>query len=622
MSGFVVIYQRGGTVNQPECIEPMLDALGHCGPDGKRILNRDRVVFGFQHFWTTPEDEGCLQPVSGRCTDIDLVFDGRIDNREDIADALKIDSSELNTLSDPALALRAFTTWRESSFQRLLGPFAAVVFDHTSSRLYAARDLIGDRNLVFYLDDDVILLATEEIALLHHERVSPDLNKASMARFFALRPPAKDSTFFAAIQSLPPGHLLVVSPDSVNESVHTEIEDLPLLKYQRDEEFIEHFKTVFDESVRCRMRSSTSPVIQMSGGLDSTSVAAVARKTIGTGTRLKSISWVFNEIGEADERPYIEAMIQHLGLEPLLITADHYWPLRKPETIPHNPNAPWDSLYRNLMETTYSATNSGGSRVLLDGLFGDQLYMKSAYWLHDKLARGLISAAAVEFYSQLFDTGLDLKVRASQLRAAVLRVVGIRSSAKDRPPVWLTDHARQLLETNTNQGARKCKYLRPEQLDCILDALICHTRHIESRRAAHHQVELRSPYRDRRLIEFMLRLPADFLLRRGWSKWILRKAMDPLLPEKVRLRWQGSSFVQLCARGLAEREKETVEKLLFSDQALWPAFTRQEWLIDQIPGIFSDDCASAIAIWNCISMEIWNNRRTMEYLITDRDLLV
>jgi asparagine synthase (glutamine-hydrolysing) len=186
-----------------EAIEPLLAVLEHRGPDGCDVVCDGQAVLGHLHFWTTPEEVGERQPVHDPASRLDIVLDGRLDNRADLAAQLGLELEELARLSDAALVLRAFKKWREGCFARLLGSFAAVIFDAEQGCLVSGRDPLGNRTIHYYVDSGAVVLASEESVLLRYPAVSNRLDDSSLARFFAARAPAPDATFFGDIKTLP-----------------------------------------------------------------------------------------------------------------------------------------------------------------------------------------------------------------------------------------------------------------------------------------------------------------------------------------------------------------------------------------------------------------------------------
>ena len=603
MSGLAVLFRRDGAPLGRDELHPVLDALCQRGADGSDSVHRGWFAMGHQHLWTTPEEVGERQPLSQPERQLDAVFDGRLDNRSELGNALGLGSAELAASSDAALALEAFCRWDTACFQRFLGPFVMVVVDPPSRRLVCARDPLGDRGLLYHLGDNLAVLASEERAVLRHPAVRADANESSLARFLALEVPLSGETFFARVSELPPGHTLVVTPERVELTRFFDLEGLPRFDYRSDDEYVEHLGHALAEAVRSRLRTVGPPAVLMSGGLDSTSVAALAAEQLcetHPDRPLITISWIFDELAQADEREFIEPMVGRHRLDAHLVPGDDAWPLSNLPTWPVNPNAPFEGLYRRLTERAYSRARSAGARSLLTGHFGDDLYTRWPDWLRDLLASG----RPVEAWRRIaFELDGMSQGRRAALRTALGRALGFRPASR-RTPIWLTPRA---IEQGGLERAPRSRTPRRSMAAAaaLVDQRSAHGTSRETANADRAGIDVRRPYRDLRLIALAASIPGHLLYRDGWSKWVLRQTMREHLPDEVRLRTRPSSLAPLCSRGLVEREQETVRQLLWNDDALWRRFVRHDWLESRVPDVFSVDGREAVAAWGCICLELW-----------------
>ncbi len=535
---------------------------------------------------------------------LDVLFDGRLDNRQQLFDQLLPESAGLRGASDIELAVLAYRRWGVRCFEQFLGPFAMAVVDTESGRLVAGRDPLGDRTLCYHQGSSEMVIATEASAILDHPSVSSRLDEVTLAKFFAVDAPASGSTFFAEIRELPPGHVLVYDRNKLRLEQFWPPAELPSIRYRTDGEYVEHFRSLLVESVRCRMPSSSVPAVLMSGGLDSTSVAALAASELDdreAGTRLPVISWVFDDFPGADERAFMDPMIDRFSLSAHRIHGDGDWPLRDLQSWPLNPNAPWQGLYCRLQNKAYAAARRAGATVLLTGEYGDHLYQDGALWLRGLLAEGRWVESWQALRREVGEQSLLGIARGGPVRGAVARALGVRRRQSAQP--WLTPAAQRLADSESSTA--------PSALPGVLDPRCAHTASLEVSNASKSGIDVRRPFRDRRLIEFVLSIPAHLLYRPGWSKWILRQAMAGILPEPVRLRRHVSSLLPLAARGLAERELSTVRDLLAEPEALWRRYVRSDWLSTAFPQRLQQqlDGIEAVIPWQCICSELWTQNR-------------
>jgi len=587
----------------------MQAAMAHRGPHGRTTLAAENVLLGHVHFWGTPEEVGEEQPLRFEEAGFDLAFDGRLDNRDGLISQLS--PPDGCAVSDAVLAGLAYARWGEACVSRFLGPFALIVVDHRRRRVVAARDPLGDRTLVYVVHPELVLMASEEHALLQHPRVSPDLNERTLAAYLAVLPPADGETFFADIAELPPGHLLAVEDEMVRVSRYWELEPAPM-GYRHDLDYVDHFRELLDLAVRCRLRSSTRCAVLMSGGLDSTSVAARAAAVPSVSGSPLVVSWVFEELAGADERRFITPVVERAGLEAVTISGDDAWPLAGDDTWADDPNGPAESPARILRQRTQEKLAAAGCRTLLSGDGGDHLFFGSEYWLRSRLNEQGIGAVLAGLASHLRRHGVRRHPARALFRALSL-VLGVRrpgwSSGPGRP--WLTAHARSLLEARLHSSHSPAGAEWAARRRVATDGRMSSGIRADRRAFLAGGLDHRRPFRDRRLVEFVAGLPARLLHAPGESKLLLRRAMQGSLPEVVRTRRWVSSHLPLVARGLADREFCRVQELLTASEAVWPRYVESEALWRGFPGRLATgrDGAETVVAWHCLCLELWLRRR-------------
>ncbi len=296
MSGFGLIFNRHREPVDPTVAERLLGALHHRGPDGCDMYHGPSLSMGHQHFWTTPEEFGERQPLTAS-PGLHLVFNGRLDNRQELLHALGHSSAQGQTLSDARVILLAYQRWAEHCFAHLLGPFALALYDAGRRRVVCARDPLGDRTLFYYLTAKYLIIASEEQAILTHPAVSATLYSPRLAAYFACQAPADGTTFFAGVHELLPAHAMVIGANTSRTWRYWDVDPSASIRYRSEAEYADHFRSLLEQSVACRLRSAATPAVMMSGGPDSTSIAAIASRQLGRQSptqRLPTLSVVFD----------------------------------------------------------------------------------------------------------------------------------------------------------------------------------------------------------------------------------------------------------------------------------------------------------------------------------------
>ncbi len=526
-----------------------------------------------------------------------LFFDGRLENADELRREL-----DLGPRADPSdLADAAWRRWGQGAWQHLLGPFVAVVVEPFEQRITAVRDRFGGRALYYHLSRDLLVIASEPSAVACHPAVDDALDQETLRAWCELRPTPEGSTFFRHVRELLPGQVLIVTPDKARFNDLDAWRPECLDSYS-ESDYVEAFRERFQRAVDHRCDPERPTAVLMSGGLDSTSVAAMASPRGGLGgglggsARPQAFSWVFDHHPRADERTYIHAMKEALPIELHEIVGDDGWSLRRPETWATDPNGPYEGPYRELRRRAYRAAAERGCHVMLTGEYGDELFAGSSRWLTEWIDADGVAPAM----SWLLRHG----PRAARSRYPL----GLRSGLSH----LAARHRRAAPDVGQHHSAAG----RPEQTDTFLSAEGARPVVLESRHSSRDGIELRRPFRDYRLAAFMWGLPAHLLFRPGWTKWLLREAMRGRLPESVRARRRVSSLISLCAKGLLEAERDAVLDLIGHADAAHRPFVDPVWLQNAYENTLPSlqDGPAWVVLWRSICLELWvRHRRSLNH---------
>ena len=583
-----------------------MERLSHRGPDGRDVLLTRQVAMGHWHFWTTPEEVQERQPLEMAGLPFKIVLDGRLDNRSELIAELGLSTERGNRLSDAALILHSYERWGTQCLEHFIGPFALVLWDERAGELLCGRDALGDRTLFYSFKGTRMVVASEPWAVIGAGDYSIEFDDRAIAYYFALRVPEDGQTFFKNILELLPAHEIVVHATGERQWRYWQPGPSKREKDKSDREYAEEFRDILMESVRCRIRATTPVGVLMSGGLDSTSVACLAARMIAP-TPLATISYVFDELTDCDERQYINSVKEKWNARSIQIACDEAWPFKDWPNWPLNPNQPDWNVYRQLKEHAYQSAHGEGLRVLLTGEFGDQLYSAERDFLADLIADGRLMDAGRELSQHIRYAGLRWTWERGYLqqvgRRMLNRIPG-RSHLHGRrnpSPTWLTPFS-------TGNLSRP-GYEQDPQIENkngmleLLGAMICAGETIYASRCA---VEQRYPYRDRRLVEYVLSLPAYQLYYRGYIKYVLRTAMQDILPQMIRTRTQPNRLLSLFFRG-KERENNVLEACFQEPGSEWSRFVRADWLKEHWNVVYppEQDGPQAVVPWLCISFETW-----------------
>jgi asparagine synthase (glutamine-hydrolysing) len=605
MGAFAVIFERGSTQGEPGVFARVMERLSHRGPDGSNAMSANNILMGHWHFWTTPEEVGERQPLALDGLPFRIVFDGRIDNRKDLFAKLDIASAEEKPVSDAALILRAYASWGESCFERLVGEFALVIFDELRNEVVCARDQLGDRTLFYALYGTQLVIASEPWAVACASPSKPTIHDGAVAHYFAMKATEDGQTLFDNIYELLPAHAMTVSSSARHARCYWQPDPNKKIRFKTDAEYGEQFRVLLEESIRCRLRSAAPVGILMSGGLDSTSVACLAAGMLAP-EPLPTISYVFDELTDCDERKYIESVKEEYGIHSVQIPCDDALPFKDWQNWVPNLNQPAENPFRALKERAYQRAKQAGIKVLLTGGFGDQLYSSGSDWFADLISEGQIQKAIRELsYHIRYFSFSRIRNEGFLQRAArrfVNRIPGGKFiHRKASTPKWITPLSRGYLL----EGKKKLA-TTPKHHASMIGIDIAQSCSREIPYVNRHNVELRHPYRDRRLIEFVMGLPGYQLYYLGLRKRILRNAMKGILPEIIRTRETPTHLLALLFRGF-EQQKDITENFFQGSNLHWQAYVRTDWLLKRwkefrLP---TRNGRELLVPWLCVAYELW-----------------
>lgn len=379
MSGFIALISDDHSPVDNHLLEQLTQYLEYRGPDAQTSWIDGHVGLGHALFRTTFEAEYENQPAS-LDNIVWIICSARIDGRQDLLTHLGLSTNcELNTTPDSELILHAYRKWGEHCLDYLIGDFAFVIWDKGLQKLFCARDRFGMRHLYYARVKNFLILGNSLQCMLKHPGVSKKLNDQAIGDFLLFGDHTwfdKTQSAFADVMSLPPAHSLVIESGSTKIRRYWDVpNDIPLLKYRKQEDYIEHFYEAFTTAVEDRMRSSKI-VVSLSGGLDSPSIGAVAmslQEKNGTVRKISGVSVVYSSVHPCDEKEFIEKVAQHLSIPVTYIEGAKYrflQPYRIDTTRPCEAYTPL--LHRDFSEAAAQLGN-----VMLTGAAGDNLL---SYW--------------------------------------------------------------------------------------------------------------------------------------------------------------------------------------------------------------------------------------------------
>ena len=553
MSGIAGIFNTDGRPANGEALDRMVEALAHRGPDGRGAWLEGPAGLGHRMFHETPESLNERQPCVDQVAQLALTADARIDNREDLIRQLDLAAEDPLLLPDSRLILLAYARWGEDCAERLIGDFAFALWDGRRRNLFCARDPFGIKPFYYGFRNSRFLFASELRGILCLEDVPRELNEEMIANYLALDFEDKEITFYQGLFRLPAAHAMRVDHQGLHLRCYWKPDPVRELQLNSDSEYAEAFREVFAEAVRCRLRSAFPVGSMLSGGMDSSSITCMARDLLareGQGGTLKTFSATFDHLPDVDEQRYQNAVIAAGGIEPHLVPMDGLGPLEKYLEGQRYGEHPYAGMNYCLNWGLHQQMRDQGVRVVLDGHGGDDTVNHGFFYLTE-LARSL---RIVKFLKECRACAQMRDLPVSTFWRDGLRPIipgsllslwrRARSKREPEDPLSAIPIAPGLLK-RTGVGERirhagsttdKTSTLRQAHARAFSSGLIAFVFEALNKLSHGHSLVTRYPFYDRRLVEFCVSLPPEQKLCNGWTRMVLRRAMQGILPPEIQWR--------------------------------------------------------------------------------------
>ena len=525
-------------------LQRMTDAVAHRGPDGEGIWINGTGNAGFGHRRLSVIDLSMAAAQPMHYLDrYSIVYNGEIYNHPELREILGRKGYLFRTRSDTEVILAAFDCFREECLGYFDGMFAFAIWDETKQSLFAARDRFGEKPFYYSLDEDQLNFASEKKALWAGG-LSKKINQPLLLNYLVLghTQTAADTTitFHEDIYSLPPAHYLLFDLPGFHFQL-TSYWDCDKEKQNPlpEPDAMERLKELFFISVKRRLRSDVPLGTSLSGGLDSSSIAAVIS---GEGERPPTFSAVFPGF-EKDESAYIRILTQRFNLGNYPVSPNAEDLIQDFESLCYHQEEPFSSASIYAQFKIFEQARKQDVKVLLDGQGADEIfagYAKYIPWYLQELLRKqpwklFSEKKALKRNNLSFNWGWK-NYLAAWFPAQTAYQLEKRESRKIVRDPYITDDYKQLYFDR--QSIFKPLVFKLNDLLYFntcgpgLEELLRYA----DRNSMSQGRELRLPFLYHELVEFIFSLPSTFKIRDGWTKWLLRKTMSEHLPPEITWR--------------------------------------------------------------------------------------
>ena len=569
MCGIAGILLKYANPAAPVHLKKMTDALSHRGPDGEGSWRNqeDTVHLGHRRLSIIDLSEHGAQPMpyAGR---YHIVHNGEIYNYPELRNFLQGKGYTFISRTDTEVIVAAYDYWKEHCLQQFDGMFAFAIWDEKEKQLFAARDRFGEKPFYYYEDEENFVFASEMKALWKIG-IERQVDKKMVLNYLSLGHVQncvdKEQTFFESVYSLPPSHYLQYSfaggPSKIKRywriDKESKIDIAP-------EQAIETFISLFSNSIKRRLRSDVPLGTSLSGGVDSSSIAyfvnnlvrGTASEDSGTAYRskpgsLQTFSAVFPGF-ERDESPYIDLLTKELSVKNFQVHPSADDLIRDFEKLCYHQEEPFQSSGIYAQYRVFEMAKEQEVKVLLDGQGADELlagYPRYIHWyLQEVLSRHKLGAAQSERKAFQKNSQVFLWDIKNMIAAFLPSHAAIQLEKKE--------YLKTIHQPDIDPGL--IRSLRGREWEGIHKPIVTKLNDIlffnltemgleellrfADRNSMAHGREVRLPFLNHELVEFLYSLPAQLKMHEGWTKFLLRKAMDKKLPGEIVWRREKVGF--------------------------------------------------------------------------------
>jgi asparagine synthase (glutamine-hydrolysing) len=603
-----------------------MDRIRHRGPDGSGqwISENGQIALGHVRLSIIDIDSGA-QPMMSEDGRYTIIYNGEIFNYIELRNELGI--ANFRTRSDTEVILKAFQRWKGSCLSRLRGMFAFAIWDSLEQKLFLARDRFGIKPLYWASTDSGFYFASEAKALLPFigERRT---NKSALSDYFTFQFCLGEKTLIDSVNQMPAAHCMVLNAEERFPVPNRYWEVQYDIDYEHTERwFVERLKDLLNDSVRMHLRSDVEIGSYVSGGVDSSLLAAIAREHRPTGS-FKAFNGRFSDSLDFDESRYAKALADQRQMDFFVADiseqdfvdniAKVIWHLDQPTAGPGS-----------FPQYMVSKLVGQHVKVVLGGQGGDEIFGGYARYLvayFEQCIKGAIEGSLhngnyVVTYESIIPNLETLRQYKPMLRE--FWASGLFGERDDR--YWrLVNRAntfgsilspdaidqQQTFEEfksifwGSNVGKESYfDSMTHFDFKTLLPALL----QVEDRMSMAHGVEARVPFLDHPLVEFAATIPADIKFRNGELKRLLKTVFADKLPIEIRERKDKMGFpvplnLWIQKGGIA---RDMIGDLLGSAKARSRSYLREGLTVD---AVLDSQSVYGRNLWALISLELWHQQ--------------
>lgn len=518
MCGIFGYFNRSGRSLAPETLSSMGEAIKHRGPDDQGVFTTHGVALGNQRL-SIIDLAGGHQPFVSDDGLIVVVQNGEIFNHVELAKELAGTPYACRTHSDTEVLLRLYEKEGISFISKLNGMFAIAIYDAREQAMYLVRDRIGVKPVYVHDDGQQFTFASEIKSVLKAGMPQPGMDEEALHHYLTFNYVPAPFTLYQGVRHLMPGHALKIDRSGTKVWRWWDLASIEPVHGRAEEDWIEEFNCILDDSVRLRLRSDVPFGAFLSGGVDSSTIVGLMARHMDEPVRTFCIGF---DDPRYDESAFAQEAADRFGTQHIMERVDPdmlgLWPMATYHCDQPHGDVSFLPTYR------VSALAAKHVKVVLTGDGGDELF--AGYDKHRDFFSnpGVVAMSNQEFQRRYFDS-ISLFRHADKValyKPGMARRLSAVDSFEVAAPYFNSvahqDRINQALFLDMQLLLSGNNLVKPDRMGMAVS------------------LEARTPFLDYRMMEFAFRMPGELKLKGGVTKYLYKKAVAPLIGENLAYR--------------------------------------------------------------------------------------
>lgn len=619
----IIYSERSGRVVDVSDIIRMRDVLHHRGPDEAGTFVENNVGLGHRRLSIVDLKNG-QQPMFNADRSCVISYNGEVYNHADYRRELTEKGYRYNTQSDTEAILHLYEEYGAECVHKLRGMFAFAVWNKNSKELFVARDRFGVKPLYYVYDDEGSLYFASEIkALLAVKVVQAELNYGALPDQLANHGTSYDETLFAGVKRLLPGHFMIWKDGRIRIEKYWDLQFEPKHDDRSDADFTEEWLDLFRKSVELRLMADVPLGMFLSGGIDSSAIAAMMAPMVDQPIKTFSVGFKDREANEFEFARIVSKAFKTDHHE-ITITPDQFFAelpnliWHEDEPLGFEASIPLYFVSKLAEQHVKVVLTGEGSDEILGGYgrysktiallnYGEKYETFTPRFLRDAVRSG-VGTLPNSLNRKLKRTFLTLDANIEDIYFDNFAIFG-----KSMQSGLLSNETKARID-DANPYFHLQNWIAETDAEDLLDKLL----YADTKTYLHEllmkqdqmsmaaSVESRVPFLDHKLVEFTAKLPEKMKIRGRATKWILREAMKGILPREI-LERPKMGFPVPLGRWLRNEFRHVVDEYLLSERALARGLFEPDF-VRELAAAYQAGEDHTTRLFRLINFEIWQRK--------------